>query len=79
MDTRIKETVKGHDLLKLIGNTPVVDIFKANHLAYISLVASIMMHGIISKIYLRTTQKVMSTMLPDICVSPEMYLPGSAR
>ncbi|MCU6667686.1 pyridoxal-phosphate dependent enzyme [Enterobacteriaceae bacterium H4N4] len=28
MDTRIKEAVKGHDLLKLIGNTPVVDVFK---------------------------------------------------
>ncbi|MEG1212393.1 MAG: cysteine synthase family protein [Leclercia sp.] len=28
MDTRIKEKVKGHDLLKLIGNTPVVDILQ---------------------------------------------------
>lgn len=28
MDTRIREAVKGHDHLNLIGNTPVVDIFQ---------------------------------------------------
>lgn len=31
MDTQIKEEVKGHNLLKLIGSTPLVDILRERH------------------------------------------------